>query len=59
MGWHMGFEPMDAGITIRCVNPFANATIRLTLLPKKAICQKPSYIRELEEFAFKRKLPPL
>lgn len=28
MGWNIGFEPMRAGITIRCVNPFANPTIR-------------------------------
>ena len=28
MGWLMGIEPMYAGITIRCVNHFAIATMR-------------------------------
>ena len=28
MGWPEGFEPSNAGITIRSVNPFAMATIR-------------------------------
>lgn len=27
MGWLMGIEPTYAGITIRCVNHFATATI--------------------------------
>jgi hypothetical protein len=27
MGWVMGFEPTNAGITIRCVNHFAIPTI--------------------------------
>ena len=26
MGWLMGLEPTDGGITIRCVNHFATAT---------------------------------
>lgn len=30
MGWDIGFEPMSAGITIRCVNPFANPTVETT-----------------------------
>ena len=28
MGWLMGIEPTNAGITIRCVNHFATATIQ-------------------------------
>ena len=31
MGWVMGFEPTNAGITIRCVNHFAIPTKMMTL----------------------------
>ena len=26
VGWDIGFEPMYAGVTVRCVNHFANPT---------------------------------
>lgn len=34
MGWLMGLEPTDGGITIRCVNHFATATTGATRLAK-------------------------
>ncbi len=44
MGWEMGFEPTNAGTTIRCLRPLGD-THHIELFESKAACCSKWYAR--------------